>query len=165
MSRTAIQVGLKFLLGMLFLIGDQVNAADRVTIGLVEEVILLPWGVKMPARIDTGAATSSLDVRDLKVKDKVAEFRLPEKYGGAAISLPVKAWQVIRSAEARDRRPVVEVELCVGPKQLRARVNLNNRSQVQYPFLIGRNILQENFLVDCMKEYCNPPSCPVPPPK
>lgn len=141
------------------------NAADRVTIGLVEEVILLPWGVKMPARIDTGAATSSLDVRDLKVKDKVAEFRLPEKYGGAAISLPVKAWQVIRSAEARDRRPVVEVELCVGPKQLRARVNLNNRSQVQYPFLIGRNILQENFLVDCMKEYCNPPSCPVPPPK
>ena len=51
------------------------NAADRVTIGLVEEVILLPWGVKMPARIDTGAATSSLDVRDLTVKKKVAEFR------------------------------------------------------------------------------------------
>ena len=132
-----------------------------MTIGLVEEIILLPWGVKMPARIDTGAATSSLDVRDLRVKDKMAEFRLPDKYGSATIRLPVKAWKVIRSAEARERRPVVEVELCVGPKQLRARVNLNNRSQVQYPFLIGRNILQENFLVDCMKEYCNPPSCPV----
>ena len=141
------------------------NAADRVTIGLVEEVILLPWGVKMPARIDTGAATSSLDVRDLTVNKKVAEFRLPEKYGGASIRLPVKAWQVIRSAEARERRPVVEVELCVGPKQLRARVNLNNREKVQYPFLIGRNILQENFLVDCMKEFCNPPNCTVPPPK
>ncbi len=141
------------------------NAADRVTIGLVEEVILLPWGVKMPARIDTGAATSSLDVRDLTVKKKVAEFRLPDKYGSTAIRLPVKAWQVIRSADARERRPVVEVELCIGSKQLRARVNLNNRSQVQYPFLIGRNILQENFLVDCMKEFCNPPNCPVPLPK
>jgi hypothetical protein len=165
MSRKAIQFGLQFLLGMLFLIGEQVNASDRVTIGLVEEVILLPWGVKMPARIDTGAATSSLDVRDLTVKKKVAEFRLPDKYGSTTIRLPVKAWQVIRSAEARERRPVVEVELCVGPKQLRARVNLNNRSQVQYPFLIGRNILQENFLVDCMKEFCNPPNCPVPLPK
>ena len=165
MTPKAIQLGLQFLLGMLFFIGGAVNAADRVTIGLVEEVILLPWGVKMPARIDTGAATSSLDVRDLKVQKKVAEFRLPEKYGGTPIRLPVKAWQVIRSAEARERRPVVEVELCVGPKQLRARVNLNNREKVQYPFLIGRNILQENFLVDCMKEFCNPPNCPVPLPK
>jgi hypothetical protein len=165
MGRTSIQLGLQFLLSMLFLMGDQVSAAERVTIGLVEEIILLPWGVKMPARIDTGAATSSLDVRDLTVKNKVAEFRLPDKYGSTSIRLPVKAWQVIRSAEARERRPVVEVELCVGPKQLRARVNLNNRSQVQYPFLIGRNILQENFLVDCMKEFCNPPHCPAPPQK
>ncbi len=165
MSRASIQLGLLFLLGIIFLRGDQVNAAERVTIGLVEEVILLPWGVKMPARIDTGAGASSLDVRDLTVKDKKAEFRLPEKYSGALIRLPVKSWQVIRSAEARERRPVVEIELCVGPKQLRARVNLNNRSHMQYPFLIGRNILQENFLVDCMKEYCNPPACPVPPQK
>ena len=161
----AIQWGLSFWVGIFLGMGDQAKAADRVTIGLVEEVVLLPWGIKMPARIDTGAATSSLDVRDLSVKDKEAQFRLPEKYGGASIRLPVKAWQVIRTAEARERRPVVEVDLCVGPKQIRARVNLNNRSQVQYPFLIGRNILQENFLVDCMKEYCNPPSCPVPLPK
>ena len=165
MRRASIQLGLLFLLGVGFLMGDWVSAAERVTIGLVEEVILLPWGVKMPARIDTGAATSSLDVRDLTVKNKKAEFRLPEKFGGTVITLPVKSWQVIRSAEARDRRPVVEIELCVGPKQLRARVNLNNRSHMQYPFLMGRNILQENFLVDCMKEYCNPPTCSVPPQK
>ncbi len=165
MSRRVFPLGLLLLFFLFLFAGGPVNAADRVTIGLVEEIILLPWGIKMPARIDTGAASSSLDVRNLTVKGKVAEFRLPEKYGSTSIRLPVKAWQVVRSAEARERRPVVEVELCVGPKQIRARVNLNNRSQVQYPFLIGRNILQENFLVDCMKEYCNPPSCPVPPPK
>jgi hypothetical protein len=165
MRRKTVHWGIPFLLAMLILSADRANAAERVTIGLVEEIILLPWGVKMPARIDTGAATSSLDVRNLVVKDKHAEFRLAEKFGGTAIRLPVKAWQVVRSAETRDRRPVVEVDICVGPKQLRVRVNLNNRSQVQYPFLVGRNILQENFLVDCMKEFCNPPSCPVPPPK
>ena len=79
---------------------------------------------------------------------------------GLQFSLPVVGWLRIRSAESRERRPIVEIDLCVGPKKLRARVNLNDRSQVQYPFLLGRNILKENFVVDCMKEYCNPPSCP-----
>ena len=136
------------------------TAQEKITIGLVEEIILLPWGVKIPARIDTGAAVSSLDVRELTVKEKTAEFSLPPKYGGTRISVPVVGWQKVRSAESRERRPIVEIDLCVGPKKLRARVNLNDRSQVQYPFLIGRNILKENFVVDCMKEHCNPPSCP-----
>ena len=140
-------------------------AQERIPIGLVEEIILLPWGIKIPARIDTGAAVSSLDVRGLTVKGKIAEFKLPPKYGSTLISVPIVAWQKIRSAESRERRPIVEIDLCVGPKQLRARVNLNDRSQVQYPFLLGRNILMENFVVDCMKEYCSPPSCPDPPPK
>ena len=135
-------------------------AQEKITIGLVEEIILLPWGVRIPARIDTGAAVSSLDVRGLTVKGKIAEFKLPAKYGSSLISVPIVGWQKVRSAESRERRPIVEIDLCVGPKKLRARVNLNDRSQVQYPFLLGRNILKENFVVDCMKEYCSPPSCP-----
>lgn len=135
-------------------------AQEKTTIGLVEEIILLPWGIKIPARIDTGAAGSSLDVRGLTVKGEIAEFKLPPKYGSALIRLPIVGWQKVRSAESRERRPIAEIDLCVGPKKLRARVNLNDRSQVQYPFLLGRNILKENFVVDCMKEYCNPPSCP-----
>jgi hypothetical protein len=159
--KTAVLFTLLFFLGG----GQLLMAQDKITIGLVEEIILLPWGVKIPARIDTGAAVSSLDVRDLRVKGKIAEFTLPPKYGSARISVPIVAWQKVRSAESRERRPIVEMDLCVGPKQIRARVNLNDRSQVQYPFLIGRNILKENFVVDCMKEYCSPPTCPDAPPK
>ena len=154
--KIAVLFALLFSLGG----GQPLMAQERITIGLVEEIILLPWGVKIPARIDTGAAVSSLDVRGLTVKGKIAEFKLPPKYGNLLISVPIVGWQKIRSAETRERRPTIEIHLCVGPKQLRARVNLNDRSQVQYPFLIGRNILKENFVVDCMKEYCNPPSCP-----
>jgi hypothetical protein len=149
---------------MLSLIPAGVNAADeKIRIGLVEDVILLPWGVKIPARIDTGAGTSSLDARELVVKDKMAEFRLPEEYGGLKLRLRVVAWQTIRSAEAKERRPVVELDLCVGPKQVRARVNLNDRGRVKYPLLIGRNILKGYFSVDCDKEYCLPPTCPPEP--
>jgi hypothetical protein len=145
--------------------GGTVESAERVTIGLVEDVILLPWGVRIPARIDTGAATSSLDARELTIKENIVEFKLPGKYGGMQLHLPIVDWKTIRSAGARDRRPIVEIELCIGPKRLRARVNLNDRSQVKYPLILGRNVLRKNFVVDCMKSYCTPPACPEVRPK
>jgi hypothetical protein len=135
------------------------SAEGKIRIGLVEDVILLPWGVKIPARIDTGAATSSLDARELKIHDNIAEFKLPQKYGGARLTLPVVGWKTIRSAESRERRPVVQMELCVGPKRLLIQVNLNDRSMVKYPLILGRNVLKNNFVVDCMHQHCLPPSC------
>jgi hypothetical protein len=139
--------------------GTPVESKEKMTIGLVEEVILLPWGVKLPARIDTGAALSSLDAREMVVKGKIVEFRLPDKYGGLQLSLPIIAWKTVRSAEAREQRPMVMMEFCLGNKRIRTRVNLNNRSQVKYPFLVGRSALRKYFVVDCMKEMCAPPTC------
>ena len=155
-----------FILGLFLLSGgNRVQAQEKITIGLVEDVILLPWGVKLPARIDTGAARSSLDAREIIIKEKFVEFKLPKKYGGQQLRQRIVSWQTIRSAEARERRPVVEMELCVGPKHLRTRVNLNDRSRMDYPFLIGRDILKENFVVDCAQSRCAPPACPEVPSK
>jgi hypothetical protein len=136
------------------------GAGEKMTIGQVEDVILLPWGVRLPARIDTGAATSSLDARELTVKDNMVEFRLPKMYGGLQLRLPVIGWQKIRSADFRERRPVIEITFCIGPKSIRARVTLNNRATVTYPLIIGRNVLKDKFVVDCMHSNCLPPSCP-----
>ena len=70
------------LLALLFLLTPEVAGAEkRITIGTVEEVILLPWNIKLPARIDTGAAKTSLDARNLKIDGNMAEFRLPEESG------------------------------------------------------------------------------------
>ncbi|MCJ7786185.1 MAG: RimK/LysX family protein [Desulfobacterales bacterium] len=156
-------VGLVFLLVLTIPVlfpSGKVNAGERITIGEVEDVILIPWRVKLPARIDTGAATSSLDARELKVKNNIAEFKLPKKYGGLLLRLPVVEWQNIRSADFKERRPVVEITLCMGPKLIRTQVTLNDRSLVRYPLIIGRNILKDNFIVDCMHSNCLPPSCP-----
>jgi len=133
---------------------------NKIVVGEVEDVILLPWGIKLPARVDTGAAMSSLDARNLKVKDGFAEFQLSKKHGGLQLRLPVVDWLIIRSSEASEQRPIVEIEFCIGPKRVHTRVNLNDRSTVKYPFLIGRNTLKEDFIVDCMRERCSPPSCP-----
>ena len=146
---------------VLFIMGvtGAVDAQEKVTIGLVEDVVLMPWKIRLPARIDTGAAVSSLDARGLKVIDQEIEFALPSKYGGRKFRLPIADWHTVRSAETRERRPIIEIELCIGPKVIRARVNLNDRTRMKYPFLLGRNILMENFVLDCNRTHCAPPKC------
>jgi hypothetical protein len=128
----------------------------KTVIGAVEEVVLFPWGVKFPARIDTGSGMTSLDVRDLTVKNKVAQFRLPEKYGNILISLPVIQHRNIRTADSRERRPVVEIEVYLGSKRMRVQANLNDRSHLMYPLNLGRDVLKQGFIVDCSQERILP---------
>ena len=136
------------------------SAEEKMIIGGVEDVILLPWKVKLPARVDTGAAKSSLDAREIKVQDDMVEFKLPEKYGGLQLRLPVVGWRHIRTPEGRERRPLVEVEICFGSKRIRTLMNLADRTMVKYPLILGRNFLKEGFIVDVKRRRTVPPSCP-----
>jgi hypothetical protein len=144
----------------LFIFAGPLFAQEKVTLGTVEEVILLPWRVKIMARIDSGAATTSLHARDLKVIDKIAEFILPTNSGELALKLPVKRWVRVKSSLGHQRRPVVDLDLCIGPKRVTVRANLADRSNLKYPLLIGRNTLKSDFVIDCTQNMCAPPQCP-----
>jgi hypothetical protein len=149
----------------LFLVVGMGSAAERkIILGTVEDVILLPWGVKLPARIDTGAAKSSLDARELRIQGDIAEFRLPENYGGLRIRLPVVEWRHLRTTQGLKKRPVVELELCIGPKRLRTKATLEDRTSVKYPLLVGRNTLGGIFIVDSKKRRVASPHCEAPEP-
>ena len=149
------------ILAPVFLFTPGIAAAEEKTvIGGIEDVILLPWGIKLPARVDTGAAKSSLDAREIKVQDDMIEFKLPKKFGGLEIRLPIMGWRHIRTPEGLERRPIVELEICLGSKRFRTLVNLTDRSMVKYPLILGRNSLRENFLVDVKRRKIHPPSCP-----
>lgn len=136
-----------------------INAEEKIIIGIVEEVILLPWEIKLPARIDTGASMCSIDVRELKIVDSFAEFRLPENYSGLKLKLKIISWKLIHTSEGREKRPVVEMEICLGPKRLKVHMNLNDRSFMKYPLIIGLNALKEGFIVDPLKFNFSPPCC------
>jgi hypothetical protein len=139
---------------------DMISAEEKVTIGGVEDVILLPWGVKLPARIDTGAAKSSLDARELKVEEERVEFKLPRGYSGLQLRLPVVEWRHVRTPEGLERRPVVELEICLGSRRFRTLVKLTDRSMVKYPLILGRNFLKDNFVVDVKRRRTTKPNCP-----
>jgi len=132
---------------------------EKVTVGGTEVVTLLPWGVKVPARIDTGAARTSLEARDLKVENKLARFKLRGELGGLELTLPVIAWRAYKNPGARDRRPVVEIEFCFGAKRIRTEANLRERSHLEFPMLVGRDVLEGSFVVDVSRLNALPPSC------
>ncbi len=136
-----------------------VVAEEKTVIGGVEDVILLPWRVRLPARIDTGAAKSSLDARELKVQADMVEFKLPLRYGGMQLRLPIVEWRHVRTPEGLERRPIVELEICLGTERIRTKVNLADRSMVKYPLILGRNFLKENFVVDVQRRRMTRPIC------
>lgn len=135
------------------------SAADKEIVGAVEEVVLLPWNIKLLARIDTGAATSSLDARDLTISNQMAVFKVPNQGGEIELKLPLLGKRRIRHADGAEYRSLVQLEVCIGSHRISAKVNLNDRSKVEYPFLIGRNILVRRFLVDVSRKRVLTPNC------
>ena len=137
-----------------------IQASEKVVIGELEKVTLLPWGVTLSARIDTGACLSSIDVRDFVVRRKKVRFKLSDRAGGMELELPLLGWRRVKSAEtAGRRRPVVEMEVCLGTKKLKTPVTLNNRSKMEYPMLVGVPVLAGNFLVDVSRANIHPAGC------
>jgi len=159
MDRRLGLFSLSVLASFLLFSPEMIRAEEKVTIGTIEEVILLPWRVKLPVRIDTGAAKSSLDARELKVHEDVVEFKLPRKYGGLHLRLPIVDWRHVRTPEGLDRRPVVELEICLGSRRSRTLVNLADRSMVKYPLILGRNFLKEDYVVDVKQRRTAKPNC------
>lgn len=151
-----------FLPWILFFPVTMILAADskeKITIGEIENVVILPWGVKMPARIDTGAKMTSLDARDIKVRKGMVTFRLRPRYGSRQFTLPVAYQRFYRSSVGREKRPVVLMEICLGSHRRKVLVNLSDRTNLRFPFLIGRNVLNEHFLVDVSQKNLHEPHC------
>jgi hypothetical protein len=135
------------------------NASEKVTIGEVEDVMLEPWAITLPARVDTGATLSSLDARDLRVRDNIADFVLGKRYGSVRLRLPVVDWIYVRNSAGVEKRPVAKIHICLGPKKIRALATLRDRSQMTYPFLVGRNVLNGSFMVDTSRSRAVRPKC------
>jgi hypothetical protein len=134
---------------------------QKVLIGEVEDVKLVPWAITLPARIDTGAAISSLDARDVSVRNNLADFTLGKEYGGLRLRLPVVDWVHIRTSVGTEKRPVVELGLCLGSKLMRTVATLTDRSKMTYPFLVGRSALNGTFVVDTSRSRAAQPACPA----
>lgn len=139
----------------------------RVVIGRIEFVVVRDVNLRLKARIDTGAGVSSIHAKILEIKKtpdgERVKFQITDAQGVAkTLERDVVGWSQIKvmGTDQKNRRPIVELRICLGGKKLKGRVNLNDRSAYLYPVLIGRNLLNTGkFLVDPSEKYLIEPDC------
>ncbi|WP_086984514.1 ATP-dependent zinc protease family protein [Vibrio aphrogenes] len=133
-----------------------------VTLGSLEKVDIDIVKTSFTARVDTGATTSSINAIDLQeferngkkwVKFHIADNRAPEDR--LWIEAPIIKHVKIRqsSTNALDRRPVVEIWIKIGSIHEKAQFTLADRTQMDYPILLGREFIQDVAYVDVSREF------------
>lgn len=139
--------------------------AQPTIVGWIEPVKLSREGVVLPAKLDTGADTSSLHASEItwlrrQDGDWVA-FNV-EGRDNRRVRLERKVQRVTRVKKAAggvQDRPVVLLGVCLGNTYRMTEVNLTDRTGFKLPFLVGRNFLAERFAVDSSRRDTSEPDC------
>tara|TARA_R110000850_G_scaffold195823_2_gene322234 strand:+ start:114 stop:875 length:762 start_codon:yes stop_codon:yes gene_type:complete len=137
---------------------------NKMVVGGLEQVWFPELGLALTARIDTGAATATLDTQKIEEferdgkpwvrfsiinpeteKPEVLERRLVDTIG-------------IQKAGSDKvmRRPVVKMGIVIGQNQQTAEFGLSNGSHTTYQLKIGRDILKDVMVVDVSKKNIAP---------
>jgi ribosomal protein S6--L-glutamate ligase len=130
------------------------NIRKKIIIGRVEWITLVAPDIPLRARVDTGAQTCSLHAESITEKEidgeRYVEFTtIDEKGKPHRLMKKVVEETRVRSTSGRsEKRYVVEMTLRFGEKKMTVGVNLNNRKKLRHRFLVGRNLLLGQYVVD-----------------
>lgn len=132
-----------------------------LVIGPIARVFETNSGLPLLARVDTGAAVTSLHCTeaDFVIEDasedpfenfgKAVRLRVENLAGEFSwITTKVLDYVEVRSANGAEHRYRVLLPLQCGPVKKETIVNLNDRSAMSFRLLLGREFLQGDFLVD-----------------
>jgi hypothetical protein len=157
------------LTGMPVLAGEPVQ--PLAIYGWIETIRLQPENIELEAKLDTGADTSSLDARNIQYFSRDGQdwvhFRISgadgELFSGREFERPVERRILVHGAGGSEHRVVVRMQLCIGTQMYEEPFSLRDRSDMNYPVLIGRRTLQHLGLVDVRLMHVQPPLCSSPP--
>jgi hypothetical protein len=129
-------------------------------VGRVEYVSILPQELKLKAKIDTGAKTSSLHAQDLTSfeRDGKAWVRFamldPKANKKIYIERPViRKTKVKQQSTDLQLRPTVSMSISFGPMEEQVDFTLADRTGYLYQVLIGRNFLRDRAVVDVSRTF------------
>lgn len=131
--------------------------SSKTVIGIVERVSIGTRAIDVPAKIDTGADSSSLWASNIRVgRDGVLRFRLfgegsPYYNGKVFKRTDFTVAQVKNSTGQAEIRYRTHFTIRLGGKKIRALFNLSDRSRNTYKMLIGRRTISRKFVVDVSK--------------
>jgi hypothetical protein len=130
-----------------------------LVIGAVEWATVEPGNLRMEARIDTGAETTSIHAENIELVERdgkrYVRFDLLDGEGGLLpMEVRLRRRVLIKQHDREpERRYVVRMWVTVGEVRSRIDVNLSDREDFEYPLLIGRNFLVDAMVVDVSRQH------------
>ena len=115
------------------------------------------------ARVDSGAKTSSIQANKIKLFNKGMEdwvrFEVNPIQDNRSITILCQAKLVdMRSVKSSqgisEERPVIKTQLQLGKELFEIELTLANRDTMEYRMLLGREALNDRYLVDPSKSFC-----------
>ena len=148
---------MKSVFVMLSVLALPVMAAEPTLYGRYEYIKLPEIGETLQAKMDTGALTASLSAKNIETFTRDGEPWVRFQLATKGASDKVYEHKVARISKIKNRadedddkqepasakRPVVDLEMCLGSVKRTVEVNLTDRSSFNYPLLIGAKALRE----------------------
>lgn len=128
--------------------------SSKQIIGIVEHVAIGKRITNVPAKIDTGADSSSIWATNIRVgRDGILRFSLfgegsPYYNGKIFKRADFSAARIRSSNGVSEIRYRTKFVVTIHGKRIRAQFNLSDRSANTYKILIGRRTISNKFLVD-----------------
>jgi hypothetical protein len=136
------------------------SGGEKLTIfGEAEYITIKPDNIRLKARIDTGATTSSIHATQVKRYErdgkKWVKFNLVRNNGQkiAMNKRVIRTIEVKRHGADQQSRPVVNLDIAMGKIKKTTQFSLTDRSQFKFPVLIGRSLLKGTAIVDVNRSY------------
>jgi hypothetical protein len=138
--------------------------AKKIVIGRAELLHFLDLAIAdLPAKIDTGAYRSAVHVDGVNLSDrgKTLTFSLLGKhpvFGKLAKTVTTNKFSRVKITNSfghEEERYEVKLHVELGGRKIKTTFSLADRSANTYPILIGRKLLNNNFIVDTSKTSVN----------
>jgi len=142
------------------------SASARELVGWLESVTINSVNLKLDAKLDTGAKTTSLGYSSIQffqrgrqpwvrvgVSDKKNRTAILEKRIVRTVTIKQHL------GEAPHRRPVIMLGICLKHTYKTVEVDLMDRKGFNYTLLLGRNFLANDFVVDAAAKFTQQPQC------
>lgn len=135
----------------------------KTVLGATADVIELQSGIVLKARVDTGASICSLHCERIEISDSAEK---PEENSGKKVRFllegsdgqtkwleaTILGFAGVRQAAGTSGRYRVRLRLSCNGIEKETLVSLNVRSEMQYQLLLGRDFLNDDFVVDVSRD-------------
>ena len=128
------------------------NLYAKDIIGSIDKLDFPAFNIEnLESRIDTGATNSSLHCTNIeKIDDKLVKCNV---LGKESFTNEISKIKEVKSSNGiSQKRFFIKTEIIILGKTYISELSLNDRNSMSYPFLLGRDVLHENFIVDVSKE-------------